>query len=418
MAQQATIIGGGIVGLSSAFYLHQKGWQVSVIDKGDMRNSCSYGNAGYICPSHFIPLATPGNVKAGIKWMWNPESPFYVQPRLNLALIQWGLQFMRSASAAHIEKSAIPLRDIALLSMKCYEEMRQTPGFDFYYEHKGLLELFQSEEKAHHAAELVEKARQLDLDAALLSREEVQALEPQTEVNALGAVLFKCDAHCKPNALMQNLLNYLQTQGIQLITREEVIGFSTHAKKVLKVQTQQNQYDTDLVVLAAGSWSRELATKLQIKIPLMPGRGYSVMSADPRHRLNYPAVLMEGRVALTPMNGATRFGGTMEVTATKTPPRLNRVRGILNAVKKYYPAFDIPLPPMEEIWYGYRPCSADGLPYLGRSRQFQNLILATGHSMIGLSLGAGTGKLVSEIANNTPLSMDIKAFEPERFGKL
>lgn len=149
----------------------------------------------------------------------------------------------------------------------------------------------------------------------------------------------------------------------------------------------------------------------------MPGRGYSVTLQDSGYRLNYPSVLIEGRVALTPMDGnKIRFGGTMEITPHKTPPRMNRVQGILDAVKKYFPEFDVALPPKEEVWYGYRPCSADGLPYIGRAGKYKNITVATGHSMLGLSLGAGTGKLVDEILNNRKTSMDIRPFRVERFG--
>ena len=148
---------------------------------------------------------------------------------------------------------------------------------------------------------------------------------------------------------------------------------------------------------------------------MMPGRGYSVTYPDDKMKLNYPSILMEGRVALTPMNGRIRFGGTMEVTPVNTPPRTNRIMGILSAVKDFFPEFDAPLPGPEEIWYGYRPCSADGLPYIGRLRNFDNLIVATGHAMVGLSFGPGTGKLVAELAEGRQTSMEINPFNPQRF---
>lgn len=168
--------------------------------------------------------------------------------------------------------------------------------------------------------------------------------------------------------------------------------------------------------MATGSWGRKTAKLLGLSIPLMPGRGYSLTLEDSPYQVNYPSVLVEGRVALTPMNGnKIRFGGTMEITSHKTPPRMSRVQGILDAVKRYYPEFDVPLPAKEKIWYGYRPCSADGLPYIGRVKKYRNLTVATGHAMLGLSLGAGTGKLVNEIVNHSAASMDIKPFAVERF---
>ncbi|MBL0882541.1 MAG: FAD-dependent oxidoreductase [Chitinophagaceae bacterium] len=415
---KVVIIGGGIVGLSSAYYLSESGHEVTVIDKTDISSNCSYGNAGYVCPSHFVPLATPGIVKQGLKWMWNSKSPFYVQPRLNLSLIDWGLKFMRSATPEHVERSAIPLRDIAILSQKMYEDWTQLPQFRFAYEHKGLLEIFQTDKGGDHAKHIMHRAHDLGLtDTILLDASELQALEPHTTVEAKGAVWFKCDAHLYPNKLMTQLIADLKNKGVHFILNDEVTGFEKNQQQVTKVKTTKQVVDADSVVIAAGSWSRELSALLQLKIPLMPGRGYSVTLEDSPYRLNYPSVLIEGRVALTPMDGnKIRFGGTMEITSTQTPPRYQRVQGILDAVKRYYPKFDVPMPAPKHIWYGYRPCSADGLPYLGRTKKWKNVILATGHAMVGLSLGAGTGKLVSEIVNESSLSMDISAFKPERFG--
>jgi D-amino-acid dehydrogenase len=414
---KAIIIGGGIIGLSSAFYLNKSGWDVTVLDKADFLDNCSYGNCGYICPSHFIPLATPGIVKKGLKWMWNSKSPFYVQPRLDWNLIDWGIKFMHSASNRHVEESAVPLRDIALLSQQEYTGWLKIPGFDFAYEHKGLLEIFQTDEGGEHAQHTCEKAHELGLtDTTMLTTGELKALEPQTTIHAKGALWFKCDAHCYPDKLMTGLITYLRNNGVQLIAHAEVTGFEKKEGHVSKIFTGEKIFEADEIVLASGSWARQTAALLDIKIPLMPGRGYSVTLENSPYKINYPAVLIEGRVALTPMNGnKIRFGGTMEITSHQTPPRMNRVQGILDAVKKYYPEFDVPLPSKEKIWYGYRPCSADGLPYIGKTNKYKNLTVATGHSMLGLSLGAGTGKLVDEIINGRQTSMDIKPFRVGRF---
>jgi len=410
------VIGGGIVGLSCALYLKQTGWEVTVIDQSDMSNNCSYGNAGYICPSHFIPLATPGIVKQGLKWMWNSKSPFYVKPRMNGPLLDWGLKFMRAATPEKVENAAIPLMEAGILSKKCYEEWRSLPDFNFFYEHKGLLEVFQTEEKAHHAAETVAKAKSIGLsDTDLLSRDEILTMEPNLGSNIRGGLIFRCDAHCYPNDVMRDLLSYLKNNGVQLITNEEVNGFEKKGRKITAVLTPKGKYPTDAVVLSAGSWSREIAALTGLKIPLMPGRGYSLTVEGDQFKVNYPAILMEARLAVTPMNGRTRFGGTMEITPVNTPPRMNRVEGIIEGVKRFYPSFNIPKPKIEDVWYGYRPCSADGLPYIGRASQMDNMVVATGHAMIGMSLGAGTGKLVSEILNGQHTSMDIRPFDPMRY---
>lgn len=411
------VIGGGIIGLSSAYFLHQTGHEVTVIDQTDMLNNCSYGNAGYVCPSHFIPLATPGVVKQGLRWMLNDTSPFYVQPRFSKSLIEWGWQFMRSATPEKVEKTAVPLRDIALFSQHIYETLAAQPNFHFSYEHKGLLEIFQTEKGADHAKHTVEKAHQLGLiDTELLDYSALQAKEPQTKINALGAIYFKCDAHLYPNKLMAQLLQYLKNSGVALLINEAVKGFHTEHQQIKSIVTAKATYEADAYVLATGSWSRELAAQLRFSIPLMPGRGYSVTLENSPYHINYPAILLEGRAALTPMDSnKIRFGGTMEITTTSTPPKIKRVAGLLQAVQRFYPYFKIPVPPVEQIWYGFRPCSADGLPYIGRPKQWKNLVVATGHSMLGLSLGAGTGKLVTEIINEQKSSIALDAFRVNRF---
>ena len=411
------VIGGGIMGLSSAYYLHQSGHKVTVIDKDNFSDNCSYGNAGYVCPGHFIPLATPGIVWKGLKWMLNSRSPFYVEPSLNKSLIDWGFKFIKSATRKKVEASAVPLRDIAILSQKEYQSWAALPGFDFAYEQKGLLEVFQTKAVAREAHHIVEKGKALGLDVQLLNYEELQKLEPQTRINGLGAIFFKSDAHLYPNKLMKSLLDHLKQQEVQLIGGE-VTGFEKERMKIKKVITAKQMYEADEVIIATGAWSRQIAALVDTKISLMPGRGYSLTLENSPYHLNYPAILMEGRVAITPMDGnKIRFGGTMEVVSTKTPPRYERVEGILKTVKNFLPEFDIAMPSTDKLWYGYRPCSADGLPYIGRISKFENVVVATGHAMLGLSLGAGTGKLVGEIVNEEKNSIDISPFAVERFGR-
>lgn len=411
------IIGGGIVGLSSAFYLKKAGHAVTIIDQTDFSSSCSYGNAGYICPSHFIPLATPGIVKQGLRWMLNSQSPFYVQPRLDWSLIQWGWHFMRAATAKRVEAAAIPLRDISLLSRQEYAGWSKLPGFDFLYQQKGLLEIFQTEEKALHAQHTLEKAHELGLsDTKMLDQSALATLEPNLPINAIGALYFGCDAHCSPNQLMLRLIAHLQAEGVQLLSKTTAIDFIQAGKKIKKVIHTRGELVADHVVVATGSWSRQLLSSLRISIPMMPGRGYSITQEDVAHGLNYPAILVEGRVAVTPFSSTSiRFGGTMEITSHQTPPRINRVAGIVKAIKQFYPTLQVETPPLEKVWYGYRPCSADGLPYIGKAPAISNLTIATGHSMLGLSLGAGTGKLVREIVEEVTPSMDLKPFAVNRF---
>jgi D-amino-acid dehydrogenase len=411
---KVVIIGGGIIGLSSALYLWQAGYHVTIVDRSELKDGCSYGNAGYICPSHFVPLATPGIVKQGLKWMLNAKSPFYVQPSLNRSLINWGWQFVKSATKGHVERSAVPLRDISLLSKQLYEEW--TKVLDFSYDPQGMLELFNTEANAHHAEDTIKESKALGIDARLIDKATLAQMEPDTPINALGAIYFPGDAQLYPNQLMNNLVAYLKLQGVKFETSQEVTGFVTEGNKVKGVKTNTQVIDADHVVVAGGVWSGELAKLLQLNIPMVGGRGYSVTLENSPYKVRHSVILSEARVAISPMNeNKIRFGGTMEITSVNTPPRMQRVQGILESVKRYFPAYDIPLPSPENVWYGYRPCSADGLPHIGNMQRYPNVTIATGHSMLGISLGAGTGKLVSELVQKIQPSMDIKPFHVERF---
>ncbi|PSL25035.1 NAD(P)/FAD-dependent oxidoreductase [Chitinophaga ginsengisoli] len=413
---EVIIIGGGIIGLSSAFYLQQAGYAVTVIDRTDMQQGCSFGNAGYICPSHFVPLATPGIVRQGLKWMMDPKSPFYIKPSLNSSMIRWGWQFMKSATKSHVERSAVPLRDIALLSKHLYEEWNRVPGLDFSYDPKGMLELFNTEENAHHAEHTIKDALALGIEARMIDAQTLQQMEPDTPIKALGAIYFPGDAQLYPNQLMQSLMQYLRQQGVRFVGNQEVTSFITEGNKVQGIKTTTGFHTADHIVLAAGVWSRDLARQLQLNIPMVGGRGYSVTFEDAPYKVRHSVILSEARVAISPMNGnKIRFGGTMEITGLNAPPRMQRVEGILASVKRYFPAYDIPVPAPEKVWYGYRPCSADGLPHIGNLERYPNVTVATGHSMLGISLGAATGKLVSELVARMPASMDITPFKVERF---
>ncbi|WP_231465388.1 MULTISPECIES: FAD-binding oxidoreductase [unclassified Pedobacter] len=411
---KVVIIGGGIVGLSSAYYLQKKGFKVTVLDKGDITDNCSFGNAGMIVPSHFIPLAAPGMISQGIRWMFNSKSPFYVRPSLNPNLIGWGLKFMKHANEKHLAYSAEPLRDLSLLSKKLYEDLSNEPGFDFELKNNGILAFYKTEKAAEEEAHLADKAKTLGLDMAILSAAECKALQPDLNLDVLGAVHYRCDAHLYPGKLMNGLLQYLKANGVDIVYGKEVDKIETEGDKITKVFAGNNEWAADQFVLATGSWSPAVAKMADLKISLMPGKGYSFMENEPLNRMTIPALLCEARVAITPMNGKIRYGGTMELDKINERINMQRVKGIVESIPKYFPDLKPAIPEAKNIWYGFRPSSPDGLPYIGRSEKRKNLIIATGHGMMGLSLGPATGLLVSQIAAEEKTEMNTLAFQAER----
>ncbi|MGE8554963.1 MAG: NAD(P)/FAD-dependent oxidoreductase [Chryseobacterium jejuense] len=414
---KALIIGAGIAGLSSAYYLLQKGWQVEILEQNDLSNNCSYGNAGMIVPSHFTPLAAPGVVAQGIRWMFDSKSPFYVKPSLSTQLVSWGLKFLKHSNQNHVDRSAAAIRDLNLASSSLYNDIAKTEEFDFELNQNGILMLYKTEKVAEEETELAYKAINLGLPVDILDKKEIQTLEPNVQLDVIGGVNYKCDGHMNPVKLMKQMISYLKNNGVIFHTQHQVTGYEIAGNTIKAVIANGKKFLADRFIMTGGSFLPELAQKAGIKIQLMPGKGYSFMHSpeNPINTLEHAALLLEARVAVTPMNGQIRFGGTMELASHHDKVNMKRVEGIVQSIPKYMPDFQVKLPKESEIWFGYRPCAPDGLPYLGQSSKLKNLIIAGGGGMMGLSLGPIFGKIVSELANDQKPTVEIKIFNPERF---
>lgn len=412
---RVAVIGGGIVGICSAYYLRKAGHDVTVIDQSDLSDGCSFGNAGMIVPSHFIPLAAPGMISKGIRWMFDSTSPFYVRPRLSGDLIRWGYYFYKHATAEHVCRSIPALKELSLFSKAMYQQLARELPFEFGFEERGLLMLYQNEETAHEEAETAVIANRQGIEAHVLTATEVQKLEPDVQLNVLGGVYFPGDAHLAPNRLMAELIALLKEMGVRVLGSTLVTDFEIQDSIIKKIIFKDADLDFDEVVVATGSWSGAVMQKLHIDLPMQAGKGYSFTLPDVEKNVRVPSILLEARVAVTPMGHHLRFGGTMEIGGLSHSINMNRVRGIVNAIPRYYPEMRVALPPVEKVWHGLRPCSPDGLPFIGRSKKINNLVIATGHSMMGLSLGPGTGKLVAELIAREKVSVPTEMFNPERF---
>ncbi|MBF4471153.1 NAD(P)/FAD-dependent oxidoreductase [Flavobacterium sp. HJJ] len=409
--KKVSIIGGGIIGLCSAYYLAKEGYEVAVFDKSDMTDGCSYGNAGMIVPSHIIPLAQPGMIAQGIKWMFDSHSPFYVKPRLNLDLMKWGLQFYKHANLQHVEKAMPALCDLSLLSKELYQDFAKE-NHSFFYEEKGLLMLYKTDKTAedmHHEGKLAEA---LGLEVDFLSKEEVSKLENGTVTSVIGGVHYKSDAHIYPQKFMQFIKEELYRLNVKIHLQTTVNDFVLKNDTIAEIVTDKGIFTADEVILASGSWSPEIAKKLNVNISILPGKGYSFTLKDQSHKPSIPSILCEGKVAVTPMNNDIRFGGTMEITHTNDIKiNQNRVQGIVNSINDFYPDLKIEMPKAEETWFGFRPCTPSGMPIIARDKKLKNLTLVTGHAMMGLSLAPGTGKIVTEIISGKRTSVGTEMFQ-------
>jgi D-amino-acid dehydrogenase len=409
------VAGGGIIGLCTAYYLHKAGHEVCLIEKGDLQSGTSFGNAGYISPSHFIPLASPGIIAKGLQWMLSSSSPFYIEPRLDMDLIKWGLTFWQKSGRATMERNIPPMNEILQLSRHLSSEIKNELGNTFRMAEDGCLMLYKNASTEKHEIEMAEDAAKLGIETRIYSAAEIQAMEPDVEVNVRGGVLYPIDAHLHPGDFMQTLKQHLLESGVSFQLNTEITGFERKGRRVTTVLTNNGSFSGDEVVLATGSWLNLSTRDLGIELIMQAGKGYSMTFENVEKNLHYPSILVDDRVAMTPMGGDLRMGGTMEISGLNSNVLIKRAEAIFKAAKSYFPNLPVSFPSKDKIWLGWRPLSPDGLPYIGRHSSYDNLIIAGGHAMLGISMAAATGKIVEEIASGKQTSMDIGAFAVERF---
>jgi len=416
MDRHILIIGGGVIGLSTAYYSARRGLRVTVLDRNPARrDGCSFGNAGMIVPSHFVPLAAPGMIGLGLRWMGNPESPFWIKPRPDLDLLNWGYNFWRACSPDRVRQAAPLLRDLSLASRACFEELAALPDSGFDLVKRGLLMLCKSPHTLDEEAQTAGRARELGLPAEVLDAKQAAALDPAVTLDIAGAVYFPKDCHLAPDRFMAALQREAEKLGVNFIWNTTVTGFTHHGSRIASVRTGNDELTADEVVLCGGSWSPGIARSLGMKLPMQAGKGYSLTLPQPRQLPAICSILTEARVAVTPMGGSLRVGGTMEIAGLNEDINPARVRGIVKALPRYYPAFRVEDFAGIQPWCGLRPCSPDGLPYVGRTAKYANLSLATGHAMMGLSLGPITGRLISEVLAGEKPSQNLTLLDPDRF---
>lgn len=409
------IIGGGIVGLFSAYFLQKEGIEVTIIDRTDLKDNCSTRNAGMIVPSHIIPLAAPGMISKGIGWMFSSKSPFYIHPRLDYKLAQWCLLFFKAANEKQVKKAIPFLKSLSLLSKALYQEFKvEHPESSMALVEKGLMMAYQTTAVEKEEIEFAHLARKYGLEAEILTPEDIKKVEPNLELKARGAVLFPGDAHLDPGALYSFLKKYLEEKGVKFLYNTQVLGFEKNGSKVEAVLTDQGRIAAEKVMLCGGSWSGELAKMLDFSLPMMGGKGYSFVQEN-NPEIKQATILTEMKVAVSPYQDTVRFGGTMEIAGTNQSININRVKGIFESINRFYPDFEAKFPAENQIWKGLRPCSPDGLPYIGHAPGYSNVLVGSGHSMMGISLAPATGKILAEIHQQKNTAIEIQGFEVGRF---
>jgi D-amino-acid dehydrogenase len=408
------IVGGGVVGLFTALYLRKKGYEVTVIDRGDFTDGCSYGNAGLIVPSHVIPLASPGMLHKGIKNLFRSSSSVAARMSPDTDLVRWYLRFAGAATDQHVRETIPVLKELSLLSKSLYGEIKESGKLDFPLWHKGLLMLYQSQKTGDELFGEAEIARHAGLVVSELSAADIQKLEPDALPNVSGGVHYHSDDHLNPSDLMKSLISYLEQSGVILVRNCAVEKIRTSGSKAITLETEKGPFGFDQLVITAGIWSGKILKQLQTRIAVQPGKGYS-FKVKTSSTIHYPALLSDANVAVTPLGkGLTQFGGGMELGYGDLKIRQARILQIAKAVGEFYPSEKGISPEPGQIWQGHRPCSFDGLPFIGRVPAFPNVFVGTGHSMMGVTLAPATGLLLTELISGEQTSLNLNPFRLDR----
>jgi D-amino-acid dehydrogenase len=407
------VIGGGVIGVCSAYYLAEAGRPVVLLEQGEVCAGSSYGNSGLVVPSHAIPLAAPGVWLRGLRWMLNPESPFYIRPRPSGELAAWLWRFRSACTAAHVRRALPVLRDLSYASLGLYRELAALAGLDFGFAAEGALGVYVTEAAYAHGIEEARTLGEAGIGTKVLDGPGARAIEPALRPEVLGGVLFPEDARLVPDRFVRGLAARAEARGVRIEPRTEVLGFRTAGRRITAVETTRGDVEPADVVLAAGSWSPRVGRALGLALPVQPGKGYSVTYARPPAGPRLPLLLGEVRAAVTPMGDTLRFGGTMELAGLDFSINRRRVAAIVRGAARYL--HDVDRYRVLEIWRGLRPVTPDGLPLLGRPARVENLVVATGHAMLGVSLGPVTGKLVAGLCAGEPPAIDLSLLRPDRF---
>lgn len=412
--KRIVVVGGGVIGTACAQALADRGAAVTVLDKGQAGRGCSHGNCGYVCPSHVLPLAGPGMIGKTLKLFLQKDSPLAIRARVDLALWMWLVQFARRCNRADMMEAGRAIQALLDSSRALYGEMFRSGRLEAEWEEKGLLFVFQTPREMEHYAEtdrlLFESfnrpARRYD-GAALTE------LEPALKPGLAGGWHYEGDAHLRPDRLMSSWRRLAETLGVELREGCSFKGFRRQGRLVRAVETANGPIEADVVVIATGAWTPLLNRHLGCRVPIQPGKGYSVTMPRPAICPRLPMMFEEHRVAVTPWASGYRLGSTMEFAGYDTSLNRRRIELLIKGARHYLS--EPTAAPVQEEWWGWRPMVYDGKPIIGRSPAFDNVWLATGHGMLGISMATGTAQLIAELIEGQRPHIDPAPYLPTRF---
>ncbi len=412
--ESVLVVGAGIIGIACAHYLSRAGFKVTVIDQGTIAKACSYGNCGYICPSHILPLTEPDAIQKAIASFISPEAAFRVKPRWSPAFWNWMWQFAKRCNRRQMLTAGAHLKSLLDSSMAEFKKLMAEQSLECEWQESGLLYVMQTASGMKGFAETDHLlSEHFGVEARRIGGKELPDFDPALKTGLAGAFYFENDAFVRPDRLATTWVENLKKDGVTFIEECTMESLEKRGSSVTSINTSRGAMRADHFVIAAGAWSANLAEHLDCHIPIEPGKGYSVTMERPDICPRYPMLLPEHHVGVTPFAEGYRLGSMMEFVGFDTSIPESRIQQLRESATSYLvePFTDV----IQETWYGWRPMTWDSLPIIGHAPRLENTYLATGHNMLGMSLAAVTGKLIAEIVQQQETHIEIDPFSPTRF---
>jgi len=414
MKRKVLIIGAGVIGLHCAFYLNEKGFEVEVLEALPQSDetACSYGNCGLLVPSHFVPLASPGMLRSGLKLIFDRKSPVYLPVGRNIRNIPWFLKFMQVANQKQVNGVIPTLYKLNEESRRLYKELSLISHNKIRFQHSGMLMVSATEKGFEEEVKVAVIAAQLGIETVIHNATELKLAEPEVEFNVRGAVLYKSDGQIDPLEHMRWLKSYLKHAGVSFHFETSVKEISVTKGRISGVKTTRGEFSGDEYILATGAFSSDLVDSLGISIPVISGKGYSIDFPKAELKIRTPLILTEAKVAITPFDDRIRLGSGMEFNGRPGEIRYQRVQTMLNRTQEALPGMRKMVVSDLKIWEGLRPVTPSGVPFIGRTKKYPQLLVAAGHAMMGVSLGPITGKIVSQLVAGESTGFDMHILHP------
>jgi len=404
------VIGGGVIGASTAYYLARRGQKVTLLEQNELGSGSSFGNAGQITPGH-LPLPQPGTMARNLRWLFRRTSPLYVKPRFDLELFDWLLRFTRACNPRHLCKATAMLCRLGEAGDRLFDELAQEMEFGF--RNPGRLEVCRTGKSLAAVRKEAILLKSLGFEHRVLSGPEVADFEPALTAEVAGAVYFPRSGCCDPHALVLQLARAAERMGACVREQTEANDVRLSGERVTRVVTNRGEIPTDSAVLTCGAWHGRWTRRLGLRMHLQPGKGYHLDVDRPAECPTFPVVFVEEKIFVNPFDAFLRLAGTMELSGHNLHQVPERLDALAMGARRYLPTLDPTK--VRSRWCHWRPMTPDGLPIVGVAPRASNVWVATGHGMLGVTQGPITGELLAQWITEGRTDIDLTELRPDRF---